>query len=92
MIKEFILGMLYLDTGAAGTLMLKKWYNLHELTMRSKSKITITSVLKKVLDIVGTATIMVMLMPMLEMDLGDTMVSLGDFHQFLMGMSITLGL
>lgn len=68
--------------------MSKKLCDLHGLVMRPKSGVTITSVLGKALDIMGTATIVVMLALILEVHLRDIIVSSGDVYQFLMEMNI----
>lgn len=63
--------------GATASLVLKKRYNLHGLTVKPKSRVTNTSVSGKTLDTIRTATMMVMLVLILEVDVGDATVSLG---------------
>lgn len=92
MINKFALEILYHDTGATLSIVLKKWCDLHRLMVRPKSRIIIICALRKAWDIVEIATMMVILVLMLEVDQGDIVVSLGDFHQFLMGMDVMSGL
>lgn len=78
--KFFISGTLYLDTGIAVSLIIKKWCNLHGLTIKLKSGVTIMSALGKELNIVGTTCMMVMLAVTLKIDLREVAVSSEDFY------------
>lgn len=66
-------------------------YNLYGLSINPKSGVTITSTLGKTLDIMGIASMIVILDPTLEVDLREVAMSSGDFNQFLMGMYVLSG-
>lgn len=72
----------------AASLVSKKWYKTHGITIKLKSGVTITSVSRKALDIMGIASLLVILAPTLEVDLGDMAVGLGEFFKFFMGMDV----
>lgn len=78
--KEFTAGVLYLAMGAKISLISTKQCKLRGLTVKTKSRVTITSALGKDLDIMRTATITVTLEPKLEIDIGYVAVSSGDLH------------
>lgn len=78
--KEFTLGILFVNTGVAISLVSKKWCNLYELTIKMNSGATINSAFSEALDIVGTASMVVVLAPTLKVDLGEVAVSLEDFY------------
>lgn len=70
----------------------KKWCTIHRLTIKPNSRVAITFASEKALDIVGTTSVMVILVPTLESDLEKEVVSLGDFKYFLIGMDVISGL
>lgn len=78
--KHFILGMLCLDMGAIILLALKKWCRTHGVTIKLNSGVIITSALGKALEIMGMASLTMMLAPILKVDLGKIAVSLGEFY------------
>lgn len=70
------------------SLVSKKWCDLYGLIVKPRSGVTITLALGKVLNIVGTASIMVMLAPILKVDLRDIAVSSRYFYQFMIEIEI----
>lgn len=86
--KDFTSGTLCLDTGMAVSLTLKKWCNLYGLAIKLKFRVILILASREVLDILGASSMIVLLVPTLEVDLGEEAVSLGDFYKILMGMDI----
>ena len=81
-------GAMMVDTGASITLVTQKWVETHELMITLVSGISISGVNGIPVYMVGTCTMMVQLSPMLELDVGDVNVSLGNFYQALIGCDI----
>ena len=73
-------GAMMVDTGASITLVTRKWVKTHGLTITPVSGISITGVNSAPVDMVGTCSMTVQLLPTLELDVGDVNVSSGDFY------------
>ena len=73
------------DTGAAITLLMKKWADAHSLTIKEKASECILGTNGIALKIVGITSMTLLLAPTLELDVANTAVSLGDFYQGLLG-------
>ena len=72
-------GAMMVDTGASITLVTRKWAETHGLTIMPVSGISTTGANGAPVDMVETCSMMVQLLPMLELDIGDVKVSSGDF-------------
>ena len=68
------------DTGASITLVTCKWAEIHGLMVTPVSGISITGANGARVDMVGTCSMTVQLLPTLELDVGDVNVSSGDFY------------
>lgn len=65
----------------AMSLVSKKWCNFYGLIIKLKSVVTINSILDKTLDIMGIASMIVMLdLTLEEVDLEEVMVISRDFY------------
>lgn len=64
-------------------LVFQKCCSLYDTIVKAKSRVTITSVLDKILNIVGTANLMVILEPILQVDLRDIAVRLGNNYIYI---------
>lgn len=73
--NNFISGFFYLDTGMAVWFVFRMKCKIRRVTIKLKSRVSITSTLGKALDIMGIASLMVILMPTLEIDLGGVSVN-----------------
>ena len=73
-------GAMMVDTGASITIVTRKWAETHGLMITLVSGISITGANGAPVDMVGTCTMMVQLLPMLELDVGNVNVSSGDFY------------
>ena len=73
-------GAMMMDTGASITLVTRKWVETHGLTITPVSGISIISANSAPVDMVGMCSMMVQLLPMLELDIGDVNMSSGNFY------------
>ena len=79
------------DTGAAITLLTKKWADAHGLTMKEKVAEYISGTNGTMVKIVGTTSMTLLLAPTLEIDVANVAVCLGDFYQGLLGYDLLCG-
>ena len=68
------------DTGASITLVTRKWAETHGLPIAPVLGISITGANGAPVDMVGTCSMMVQPLPMLELDVGDINVSSGNSY------------
>ena len=73
------------DTGAAITLLMKKWVDAHELTVKEKAAESILGTNGTVVKIVGMTSMTLLLVPTLEIDVSNVAICLGNFYQGLLG-------
>ena len=73
-------GAMMVDTGASITLVTRKWAETHGLTITPVLGISITGANGAPVDMIGTCSMTVQLLPTLELDVGDVNVSSGDFY------------
>ena len=85
-------GAMMVDTGASITLVTQKWAETRGLTITPVLGISIMVANGAPVDMAGTYTMMVQLLPMLELDVGDVNISSGDFYQALICCDILGGL
>ena len=79
------------DTGAAITLLTKKWVDAHGLPMREKAAEYISGTNGTVVKIIGTTSMTLLLAPTLEVDVSNVAVCSGDFYQGLLGCDLLCG-
>ena len=73
------------DMGVAITLLTKKWADAHGLTMKEKVAKYILGTSSTVVKIVGTTSMTLLLVPILEIDVANFALCLGNFYQWLLG-------
>ena len=76
------------NTGAAITLLMKKWVDAHGLTMKEKGAKYISDANGTSVRIVGMISMTLLLVPTLELDVPNVTVCLGDFYQGLLGCNL----
>ena len=79
------------NTGAAITLLTKKWADTHGLTMKEKVAEYISGTNSTAVKIIGMTSMTLLLVPTLEIDLTNVAVCLGDFCQGLLGCDLLCG-
>ena len=79
------------DTGAAITLLTKKWVDAHGLPMREKVAEYISGANGTVVKIVGMTSMTLLLAPTLEIDVSNVAVCSGNFYQGLLGFDLLCG-
>ena len=79
------------DTGAAITLLTKKWADAHGLPVREKAAEYILGANGTAVKIIGTTSMTLLLAPTLEVDVSNVAVCLGDFYQGLLGCNLLCG-
>ena len=79
------------DTGAAITLLTKKWADAHGLPMKEKVAEYISGTNGTAVKIIGTTSMTLLLAPTLEIDVSNVAVCSGDFHQGLLGCDLLCG-
>ena len=79
------------DTGAAITLLMKKWVDAHGLTVREKAAEYISGANGNTVKIVGTTCMTLLLVPTLEIDVSNVAIYLGNFYQGLLGCDLLCG-
>ena len=79
------------DTGAAITLMIKKWADAHRLTMKEKLAEYISGANGTTVKIVGTTSMTLLLAPTLEINVSNVAVCSGNFYQGLLGCNLLCG-
>ena len=72
------------DTGAAITLLTKKWADIHGLTIKEKAAEYILGANGMAFKIVGTTSMTLLLAPTLELDVVNVAICSGDFYQGLL--------
>ena len=72
------------DTGAAITLLMKKWADAHGLTVKEKAAEYISGTNGTMVKIVGTTSMTLLLAPTLEIDVSNVAICLGNFYQGLL--------
>jgi hypothetical protein len=68
------------DSGAAITMITKKWAETHKLRISPSTNVNIKGAAGNNVGIIGTTAFSVQLSPTLEMDLAEVLVSEGDFY------------
>ena len=76
------------DTGAASTLLTKKWADTHGLTAKEKVAEYILGANGTVVKIVGTTSMTLLLTPTLELDVANVPICSGNFYQGLLGCNL----
>ena len=79
------------DMGAEITLLMKKWADTHALTIKEKAAEYISSANRTGVKIVGITSMTLLLAPILELDMANIAICLGDFHQGLLGCDLLCG-
>ena len=72
------------DMGMAITLLMKRWADVHGLTVKEKAAEYISGANGMVVKIVGTTSMTLLLAPTLELDVANVTVYLGYFYQGLL--------
>ena len=78
--------LIIVNTNVAVNLLEKKVRDAHGVTMKEKAPECISSANGMVVSIVGMASITILLVPTLEVDIVNVIVCLGEFYQGLLGM------
>ena len=73
------------DTGAAITLVMKKWADAQGLAIKEKAAKYILDANGTSVKLVGTTSMTLLLAPTLELDVFNIAFCLGDFYQGLLG-------
>ena len=73
------------NTGAIITLLMKKWVDAQSLVVKEKVAKYISGINGTSVKIVGTTSITLLLVPMLELDMSNITICSGDFYQGLLG-------
>ena len=73
------------DTGAAITLLMKKWIDAHGLAIKEKVAEYISGTNGASINIVGTTSMTLLLVPTLELDVSNVAVCSGNFYPSLLG-------
>lgn len=89
--KDFTSGTFFFKTGAVNSPISKNYCNLYSLISKLKSEVTITLASRKALEIMGTASMMTMLAPTFNVDLGYIVLNSGGINWFFMGMDVMSG-
>ena len=79
------------DTGAAVTMVTKRWAELHGLKVSNDKRVTIRGAGGQNVAVIGTTAFTVQLAPTLEMDVADVVVSEGELYQALLGGDLLKG-
>ena len=79
------------DTGAAITLLTKKWADAHDLTVKEKAAEYISGANGMVVKIVGKTSMTLLLAPTLEIDVANVAVCSGNFYQGLLRCDLLCG-
>ena len=79
------------DTGAAITLLMKKWADAHGLPVREKVAEYISGTNGTVVKIVGTTSMTLLPAPTLEIDVLNFAIFSGNFYQGLLGCNLLCG-
>ena len=79
------------DTGAAITLLTKKWADTHGLPVREKAAEYISGANGTAVKIIGTTSMTLLLAPTLEIDVSNVAVCLGNFYQGLLRCNLLCG-
>ena len=79
------------DTGAAITLLMKKWVDTHGLPMKEKAAKYISGANGTMVKIIGTTSMTLLLAPTLEINVLNVAVSWGNFYQGLLGCNLPCG-
>jgi predicted aspartyl protease len=79
------------DTGAAVTMVTKRWAELHGLKVSNDKRVTIRGAGGQNVEVIGTTAFTVQLAPTLEMDVADVVVSEGELYQALLGGDLLKG-
>ena len=79
------------DTGAAITLLMKKWVDAHGLTMKEKAAEYILGANGTAVKIVGTTSMTLFLAPTLEIDMANVAICSGNFYQGLLRYDLLCG-
>ena len=79
------------DTGAAITLLIKKWADAHGLTTKEEAAEYILGTNGTAVKIAGMTSITLLLAPTLELDVANVAVYLGNFYQGLLGCDLLHG-
>lgn len=73
-------GYMMVDSGAAITMITKKWAEAHGLRISPSSKVNVKGAAGQDVNVVGTTALTVQLTPTLEVDLAEVLVSEGEFY------------
>ena len=68
------------NTWAAITLLMKKWVDAHSLAVKEKAAEYISGTNCTSVKIVGMTSMTLLLVPMLELDVSNIAICLGDFY------------
>ena len=79
------------DTGAAITLLTKKWADAHGLTVKEKAAKYILGANGTVVKIIGKTSMTLLLVPILELDMANITICLGNFCQGLLRCDLLCG-
>ena len=79
------------DTGAAITLLTKKWVDAHGLTIKEKAVRYISGANGTMVKIVGTTSMTLLMAPTLEIDVSNVTICLRNFYQGLLGYNLLCG-
>ena len=79
------------DMGVAITLLIKKWADAHGLAVKEKAAKYISGANGTSIKIVGTTSMPLLLVPMLELDVSDAAICLGNFYQGILGCDLLCG-
>ena len=79
------------NMGVAITLLMKKWADAHGLAVKEKVAEYISGANVMSIKIVGTTSVTLLLVPMLELDVSKIAVYSGDFYQSLLGCDLLCG-
>ena len=69
------------NTGEAITLLTKKWVDPHGLTIKEKAAEYISGANGTVVNIIGTTSMTLLLVPTLEIDVANVAICSGNFYQ-----------
>ena len=69
------------DTGAAITLLIKKWADAHGMTIKEKAPEYVSGTNGMVVKIMGTTSMTLLLVPTLELDVANITICSGNFYQ-----------
>ena len=80
-----------INMGVAITLLMNKWVDSHGLTMKEKASNYISGANGTFIRIVGMASMTLLLVPTLELDVSNVTVCSGNFYQGLLGSNLLCG-